>query len=201
MISSSTVFRVLFLAGFFSVTLAHAKTPLIQALEKAQDEQFNFQEKQAVATLTAALNTFDKTSPDLESLSRLADTYLFLAFCEKNLGETEKMNRALNEAARLNPTLEPSDMLFPPSLIALFEAAKDRIWSEGHFATVFLETKPEGARIFVNGAFKGIAPLRLDKYPAGVHYIYAVKETKGAFKKINLKEGALSKIRLKLKNT
>lgn len=200
MIFSSPAFRFfVFLVLFFPLSTAFAKTPLSQAIEKAQDQQFNFQQREAVNTLTTALADFDKTTPDLENLSHLADVYLYLAFCEKNLGETEKMNRALDEAARLNPTLEPSDMLFPPSLVALFEAAKDRIWNEGRFAAVLLETKPDGARIFVNGAFKGVAPLRLDKYPAGVHYIYAVKDAKGIFKKINLKAGDASKIKLRLK--
>src|SRR3990167_6976252 len=97
---------------FFSLLFsspAIAKSPLSKALETAQDQQFNFEETKAVATLRSALSDLNRSSPDLKSLSRLADSYLFLAFCLKNLGETEQMTQALDEAARLNPTLNPSD--------------------------------------------------------------------------------------------
>lgn len=192
----SFLFFLIFLASAIEL---QAKTLLSAALEKAQDEQLNFQEQKAVKTLTAALDSFKGSRPDLEDLAHLPDTYLFLAFCLKNMGETVKMNEALDEAARLNPSLTPSEMLFAPSLIARFEEAKDRIWGQKRFATLLMESNPSGARIFVNGAFKGMAPLRLDRHPDGIHHIYAVLDKKRAYKQVSLKAGEFSKIRLKLK--
>ncbi|MDO8518917.1 MAG: hypothetical protein Q7T11_01990, partial [Deltaproteobacteria bacterium] len=76
----SRIKPVLFLLPFFLVhSPAWGKAPLSQALAKAQDQQFDFEDRKAADTLTAALAAFDKSAPDPEDLSRLAEAWLFLA--------------------------------------------------------------------------------------------------------------------------
>lgn len=107
------------------------------------------------------------------------------------------MNRTLDEAARLNPSLVASELLYPPSLISAFERAKDRIWSQGHFSKLEIKTEPPGARVFVNGMYKGNAPLRLEKHPTGWHHINALWGKKSAYKKVTLTEGRTSSLKLR----
>lgn len=177
--------------------VAKTSGSLAEALKKAQDEQFNFQDSQAIKTIKNALSSFKTKTASLDDITKLADAYLFLAFCHKNLGNQKEMNYALDEAARLNPSLNPSKMLFPPSLISLFETAKDRIWSHGQFSQIMVESSIEGTRVYVNSEYKGRTLLRLDRYPVGEHHIFATSNGKKAYKKITLKEGNNPTVRLR----
>ncbi len=174
-----------------------AKT-LAAALEIAQEEQFNFNNKRAIEIIHQALDAIDQSSPALVDLQKVADAQLFLAYCYKNEGQTDLMNRALNEAARFNPSLAPNEVLFPPSLIQSFETAKDHIWAQGHFGTLMIESTPTGAEVFINGTFKGKTPLRIDRYPVGIHHLYLQLGGTSAYKKIEIAEGNNSSLRLKL---
>lgn len=180
-----------------STSVVKTSGSLAEALKKAQDEQFNFQDRKAIKTIKSALSSFKAKTTNLDDITKLADAYLFLAFCYKNLGNQREMNRALDEAARLNPSLKPSKMLFPPSLIALFERAKDRIWTHGKFSQIRVESSIEGTRVYVNSEYKGRTPLRLDRYPVGEHHIFATANGKKAYKKITLKEGNNPTVRLR----
>lgn len=175
----------------------HAKT-LAAALEIAQEEQFNFNNKRAIEIIHQALDAIDQSSPSLADLQKMADAQLFLAYCYKNEGQTDLMNRALNEAARFNPSLAPNEVLFPPSLIQSFEIVKDHIWAQGHFGTLMIESTPAGAAVFINGTFKGKTPLRIDRYPVGIHHLYLQTGGTSAYKKIEIEEGNNSNLKLRL---
>lgn len=172
-------------------------TSLENSLKKAQDLQFNFNNKGAIKVLQQALGSFDQKNPTLKDLQKLADAHLFLAYCYKNIGNTSSMNKSLDEAARLNPSLIPDEMLFPPSLARQFERAKDRIWSRGKFSKIMIESSPSGAQIFVNGSYKGKAPLRLDRYPVGAHHVIAKLGKKEDYQKVILKGAPSHKLVLK----
>lgn len=173
-------------------------TPLVLALKEAGELQFNFQNKKAIAKLKGALEEFDRSIPSLPDLKKLADVYLFLAFCHKNEGNVLLMNQALDEAARFNPSLVPDEMIFPPSLVLLFEQAKDRIWAQGRFAQVMIDTSPTGADLFVNGAFKGKTPLRLDRYPIGEHHLYVKLNSEQSYQRVQFHENGNVPFKIKL---
>lgn len=189
-------FWILLLFLIPNITFADSLRP---ALARAQEEQFNFQDAQALLTLDAALKQFEKDPRHMEDMEKLADVHLLQAFCYKNLGNAPSMKAALQEAARLNPSLEANEMLFPPSLIQQLELEKDHLWEKGAFASLTLESKPNGAMVFVNGAFKGKTPLKLNRYPLGEHYLYFQGEDKTAYRKIRLQSDAEIRVRLKKK--
>lgn len=178
-----------------SAVLPSSSSRLGEALEKAHHLQLNLDEKTAALVVTQALEGMRHQTPSLKDLSLLGDAWLFLALCQKDEGLHEEMNKSLEEAARLNPTLTPKEMLYPPSLLKLFEQAKDRIWKTGVFSQLTIESDPAGSHVFVNGSFKGNTPLRLNRFPAGEHHVL-VRDERGRedYRRIRLEGGAPSQV-------
>ena len=162
------------------------------SINRAMDDQFNFSDEKAAQTLQNAIQTLKPEQMTLKDLSSLAQAHLLLASSYKNLGKMQEMNAAMIEAARLNPTLNLSQMQFSPSLIGYFEKAKDKVWKEGAMGQVTMNTLPEKGKIFINGFFKGVAPLRLEHYPTGNHYVTAVWGKENSTKKIRIGTGLTS---------
>lgn len=162
---------------------------LSSSLAEANDLQFNFKNSEAINLLLAALNRFEANEPSLKDLQKLAEVHLYLAYLYKNQGTTAKMNEELLLAARFNPSLAPDALLFPPSLTTSLEKAKDQVWQEGHFGSMMIHSTPSNLDIFINGAYKGKTPLRLDQFPVGELHLH-VKNGDGFFyQKVNLMEG------------
>ncbi len=174
---------------------------LAPALKKAGNLQLNFNYQQAIDVLNQALKDFESNKPSLAELQKLADVHLFLAYLYKNLGNNNLMKQEMETAVRFNPSLTPDELLFPPSLASLVEQAKDHIWSQGHFGKIMIESTPSDADIFINGAYKGKTPLRLDRYPVGEHHFLARWEDHEDYKKITLREGDNSTLLLHVDNT
>lgn len=187
----------LFLSFFPPEILADSS--LAGALQQAADLQLNFEYDKAIDLLKESLERFENSDPGLSDLQKLADVHLYLAYLYKNGGNQTAMKKELEEAARFNPSLVPDEMIFPPSLAVLLEEAKDRIWQEANFGEMMIDSQPTEADLFINGAYKGKTPLRLDRYPAGSHHLVIRKDKQSTYKKINLKTGMNEKIILKLK--
>lgn len=183
---------ILFLLLVSALAQAEPEVSLATAFKEAQSAQFNFRDKETVSILSQALK---HSYGDIKNLKYLIDSHLLLALALKSLGEKADMNQHLAEAARFDPHYEPTELYFPPSLVRQFEKAQDEIWQKSQFGTLMIDSKPAGAQIFVNGSFKGSAPLKLNQYPVGEHTITAIVGTGQESKKIVLKPG-LAKIRL-----
>lgn len=158
----------------------------------------NSRTKEAIGTVLSAFGNLESKKPALADLQKLADAYLFLALCYKNDANIPPISGALDEAARMNPSLIPSEELFPPSIIAAFEAAKDRIWNRGKFTRIMITSRPVGAEVYINGTYKGTTPLRIDRYPEGKHHIFLKQGQKQAYKKIILQGVEAPTLSLKL---
>lgn len=193
------MFYFLFLLLSFFPLSSQADSSLAGALQQAADLQLNFEYDKAIDLLKESLERFENSDPGLSDLQKLADVHLYLAYLYKNGGNQTAMKKELEEAARFNPSLVPNEMIFPPSLGVLLEEAKDRIWQEANFGEMMIDSQPSGADLFINGAYKGKTPLRLDRYPAGSHHLVVRKDRQSAYKKINLKTGTNERIVLKLK--
>lgn len=171
---------------------ANPEVSLASAFKEAQAAQFNFQDKETIAILS---KTLKHSYGDIKDLKYLIDSHLLLALAFKNLGEKADMNGHLAEAARLDPHYAPTELYFPPSLLRQFEKNQDEIFQKNQFGALLIDSKPTGAQIFVNGSFKGSAPLKLNQYPVGEHTITAIVDNRSQSKKIMLEPG-LAKIRL-----
>lgn len=182
---------------FFLLACASARAEpevsLATAFKEAQAAQLDFKDQKTIDLLRPALkHSFD----DINDLKNLIDAHLLLALAFKNLGQTSDMDHHLTEASRLDPHYEPSELYFPPSLLLLLAKAQNNILEKGQFGALLIASKPTGAQIFVNGSFKGTAPLKLNQYPIGEHTITALVDNRSQSKKIILEPG-LAKIALR----
>lgn len=173
------------------------KQSLPEALKQAEELQLNFKYDEAIEVVSKILERVENSKPTLEDLRALADAYLYIAYLHKCNGHQADMLKSLRLAAHYNPSLIPDEMSFPPSLTTDFEKVKDGVWAADHFGEVLIHAATEGAEIFVNGAFKGLSPLKVNRLPSGQHHFVARSNGHEAYSKLQIKEGANPDIVLK----
>lgn len=194
-------FLLCFIAVVLSGSFAAEDHPfsLKNAVETARRHQFNFRDREGARVLEEALAQTRGEVLSPGDAEFLVEAHLLAASCFQNVGNREETNRYLSEAARLNPALEPSELNYPPSLIAAFEKVRRSIFEREKFSQIFIDSRPSGARIFVNGVYKGKSPLRLEQFSAGSHLLYATRDDSGATKKVSLSSGESLNVTLRLK--
>ena len=172
---------------------------LKEAVDSARRHQFNFRDREGARILEEALSRIAKELPTPEDASALVEAHLLAASCHQNVGDRRAMNRYLEEATRLNPALEPSELNYPPSFIAQYEKVRRSFYEKEKPSQILVDSRPSGARIFVNGVYKGKGPLRLERFPPGAHFLYATRDDGEVMKKISLREGESLEVTLRLK--
>ncbi len=91
------------------------------------------------------------------------------------------------EALRLDPARTLDPRFFPPKVVKFFHQVQERQKKSG--STIRVEADPQGSEVWVNGVFKGLAPLVVSNFPTGRHSVrIRANHYYDFFKKINLSE-------------
>lgn len=192
--------RFFFIFLIFISSTALAMGPIQDAVNKANNLQLDFQEKAAIALLTEVTAQYKNNFPtQLSELKALGDAYLLLALLYKNSHSTHEMTMNLVEAVHFNPSLTADDRLVPPSIQEQLEKQKNDLWETGPFGSLAIESLPDNIDLFINGAYKGKTPLRLDHYPTGPVMIIGKLKNQEAHQQVVIQAGVNPKVQIKVK--
>jgi tetratricopeptide (TPR) repeat protein len=132
-------------------------------LEKAQGK---FQK--ALKKLEYGYGYLRDPGPLLECALHLGATWVLV-------GEPEKASQIFMRAYALPgpKVLDPN--LFPPNIQDIFNQAMQSAEAAPN-GTVKLITAPVGARIYIDGTYRGVSPLKVKRIRAGSHLVRALKD-------------------------
>lgn len=99
----------------------------------------------------------------------VVEAHLLLGLTQIAQGNEAEARKTFQEALRLDPDRVLPAEFFPPRSVKVFQEVKKGL----RFSTGLLKISaiPEGAEVFVNGVFKGLAPISIKKFPAGPHHV------------------------------
>jgi hypothetical protein len=85
-------------------------------------------------------------------------------------GHTRAANLEIDKVLAVDPRAVFSPDYFPPDTLKLVEDARQNTRNQmGAFIEV--KTSPPGAQVYVNGQFRGVSPMRIDRLPQGEHFL------------------------------
>lgn len=172
--------------------IADARAFLARGKESYENLKFD----KALQDLTHASQILEKHIPDLEGLSLLEEVHLYAAMAYQAGGEEQKSRDELFRVASLNPGKKLDEALYPPSLVSSFEQARAAVASST--TTLFVETQPPLAFVYLDGRKKGASPLTINDVPPGVHQLST--EKLGFSKKAMAVEAGSTSITMTLKS-
>jgi hypothetical protein len=134
-----------------------------QALEELDSEKAN-------AAFAAALE--DRKQGDLSrDFQALLDAWIMKAAGHATGGETGPAKKDIEAVVALAPKSEFSPSLFPPDLIKFAEQQKKL--AANAKGELLVRTEPPGARVWVDGVFRGQSPVTVAGLGAGKHFVTA----------------------------
>ncbi len=150
--------KALALLGLFSI-LAASLPVLCSAQEVRRDSKQLLEEgidlyrsgkyEEAIAAFQDVL----KLSVDKSEIIR---TYLYSGYTYFAMNEPDKTLEQIEQAVKGDPDLKLGEEEFAPEFIKFFEAAKAQF-----VGTVFIESIPNGARVWINKRNVGRTPLKI----------------------------------------
>ncbi len=139
----------------------------LAAGKTALDELDNIK---ATQDLSAALESL--RGADLSRVfNEFIDASLMKAAGHATGGELAPAKREIEAIAALSPRAEFSPTFFPPELLKFADMQKRlAAASKGE---LLVKTEPAGARVWVDGVYRGLSPLTVDGLGAGKHFVSA----------------------------
>jgi hypothetical protein len=142
----------------------------LEKLQRGREMYDAFELEPALATLTEAVIALERgagalldVTPYLRALQLLGATHALKA---DRTAARSAFARALLVDRRA--TLEGSG--FPPTVLELYEEARAQV-GEAPPSTLSVYANPAAAEVYVDGVFRGSAPLTIDRLPAGRHLV------------------------------
>ncbi len=132
----------------------------------------NLEPTEAVSRLTQAVALFEKVPALLEGKPK--QDYLkaltFLGASQILQGDPQAGQASFQKLLVIDRRTKLDKRLFPPGMVRMFNAALEEI-NAGARGSLGVFSSPEHAKVFVDGAFRGVTPCTVDKLPAGLHLV------------------------------
>jgi len=140
-------------------------------LDQAKEFYNNFQFKEAVNLLEGTIQGYRGSQIALTDPFQLTDAYLILGNVQLANNDPKRAHDALQEAVRLDPDRNITEMQYPPKTVAQFQKAREEFLKKAKSADLEIQTSPGKAEVFVNGQSKGVSPVHLPRWTLGEHFI------------------------------
>jgi hypothetical protein len=150
--------------------------PLNRYLDDAKEFYKNFQFKEAIGLLSNVIDTYRKATPPMTESFLLVDAFLYLGNVHMGNKEAKDANNVFMEAVRLDPQREITEEKYPPKVVRKFGESKTEYLSKAKTAYLDIFTNPRGAEVYINGVHQGQAPIKLDRFTQGEHFILAKQD-------------------------
>ncbi|MEW6433722.1 MAG: PEGA domain-containing protein, partial [Myxococcota bacterium] len=126
----------------------------------------------AVENFTAALELLKETDSTRDARA-LLDAWLWKASAHATAGENGPARKEMEALLALDPKVEFSSSYFSPDLIKFGEA--QRKLAENAKGELTVRTEPPGARVWVDGQYRGTSPVLVAGLAAGKHLVAATQ--------------------------
>ncbi len=120
--------------------------------------------------LRATVKEFTKAASALKSCGHLCDAVAMYAAVLQARGDVEESKLQIVDLQALGPTYELDRKKYPQEFISL-RATVATSRSAQLRGNVHLKTKPNGARVYMDGEFAGYTPLKLETLAIGKHIL------------------------------
>ncbi|MCC6332734.1 MAG: PEGA domain-containing protein [Myxococcales bacterium] len=158
-------------------TFARARAEkLEQAAEKVKQGKAHLDELEAlkaVEVFTEAVALL-KDADSTRDMGALLDAWLLKAAAHATGGENGPAKKDIEAIVPLDPKAEFSSSFFSPDLIKFAEA--QRKLAENAKGEITVRTEPPGARVWVDGQYRGTSPVLVAGLSAGRHLVAATAQ-------------------------
>jgi len=170
------------------------------AITMAKEHYYNFDYEEASAQITSAIKQLEREKDNISEIGgALRDAYVVAAIIEKSAKNGDKSTSAyFKKALNIDPSYSIDVSAFSPSIVELFNLAKIDS-SKIPSGSVFVETDPKAAEVYINGILRGVTPVAISNLPEG-HYIVSINTNKyqKVIKGVNISGGKTEKVKEKL---
>jgi tetratricopeptide (TPR) repeat protein len=124
----------------------------------------------AIPVLESAVAALERGIPGSNTTRELWEAWVYLGACHQQLEAFEAANAAFSQAIALNPNRQPDAAVFPPDLVAAFDAVRVPLASQ--VTTLEVAGDPMAmAMVWLDGENKGKMPLVVQNVMPGKHYL------------------------------
>ncbi len=135
--------------------------PGLPELVKAKKAYFELRLDEAESLLTKLIQS--------EGWEVRPDAYLLLGLVALAKNDEMKAREAFGQTLRLDPDRHLDAQFFSPKVVRLFDSMiRDQTKKGGNLT---IEAQPIGSQVWINGVFRGVAPLQIKNFPVGSHFI------------------------------
>lgn len=140
----------------------------------------------------AAAAAFERCSEYCDALAHLASTQLMT-------GEEEAARETLVALLTIDSNFRFEGPGFGQNFQILLRDVRRTMSREGLLGAINVQSMPAGAKVFLNGEFKGYTPILLERVPVGRHLLRMERPgaiTYGQLVEVNAAEEGMAKVRL-----
>ncbi len=139
-------------------------------LDQGRQAYLNLDLGQAIELLQGAVADFDATAGALEDPEELGESLLLLGASFAFNGQSRDATRIFSRLHVQMPHIVPDPNVYPPDVIARFDAARPRDASDPQ-ASIVIESDPPGAIAFVDFVARGVTPITVTGLIGGDHIV------------------------------
>ncbi len=125
---------------------------------------------EAERTLRATIGQYQKAAPALSGCSRLCEAVALNAAAMLAMGDAEEAKIGIVDLLSLNSSFAFDDALYSPQFRALQARVASSLSAQLR-GSLSIKTLPAGARVLIDGEFRGYSPVTLQTLPIGKHIV------------------------------
>ena len=159
---------------------AHARAELAFAeaeklVQKGRAAYEEFELDKASKVLKDALVRYQRHAGHLRAYEKLAEVHMLLGAIYSLEGQQKNATASMQNAYVAYPAIEPDPRLYNPTMRELFEWSVQEL-KRNASGSVAVTSTPSYARVYVDGAFRGVTPVVVPKLGSGPHQLKLVKD-------------------------
>lgn len=167
-------YSVLDIEGFLHPDLPIGSREQLQLglskLQRGREMYDAFELDPAVATLGEAVVAFERGAAALEDKGPYVNALLMLGAAQALKANRKAARNSLIRALTVDPRASLEGGGFPPTVLELYEEAREHT-AGAALGGLSIYANPAAAEVYVDGLFRGSAPLTVDWLPAGRHVV------------------------------
>jgi hypothetical protein len=125
---------------------------------------------EAVPVFESAQAALERTLPGSNTTRELWEAWVYLGACHLQMEAPDDATAAFQSAIALSVGREPDAAVFPPDMIAAFDAARAPLQAQATAIEVTGDPS-DHALVFLDGESKGTAPLTISSVLPGKHFL------------------------------
>lgn len=142
--------------------------------QKGREAYDNLELEEAVKLLRQAARDLDARVDEVLDRQTFTDIYIYWGAALVLSGKKKQGEKIFRKLLVLHPDSELDSMVFPPSLTATFSRIASEVQRSGT-GGLRIDSSTPGAEVWVDGTFRGISPVALERLAEGEHIIRLVR--------------------------